>query len=80
MAALFWIVLSKGIGLIGSQWHPDFDARLSRFYRTLFALGFLLYMLAVSMHYVYLSVQSSRDAEMEAKEAKVLAREAELKA
>jgi LytS/YehU family sensor histidine kinase len=40
----------------------------------------VLYLLAVSIHYVLLSFQSSRDAELEAKEALVFARDAELKA
>ncbi|HLJ48479.1 MAG TPA: histidine kinase [Bryobacteraceae bacterium] len=46
----------------------------------LFASGILLYMLAASLHYAALSFQSSRQAENREQEARVLAREAELKA
>jgi hypothetical protein len=46
----------------------------------LFGAGVLLYLLAVALHYVLLSFQSSRDAETREQEARVLAREAELKA
>lgn len=46
----------------------------------LFATASLLYLLAVALHYVLFSFQSSRDAETREQEARVLAREAELKA
>lgn len=46
----------------------------------LFATATLLYLLAVALHYVFLSFQSSREAETREQEAHLLAREAELKA
>jgi len=46
----------------------------------LFATATLLYLLAVALHYVLFSFQSSREAETREQEARVLAREAELKA
>ena len=46
----------------------------------LFVAGVLLYLLAVALHYVLFSFQSSRDSEARMQEARVLAREAELKA
>ena len=46
----------------------------------LFAAGMLLYLLAVALHYVLFSFQDSREAERREQEARVLAREAELKA
>ncbi|HEY1242019.1 MAG TPA: histidine kinase [Bryobacteraceae bacterium] len=46
----------------------------------LFAAGVLLYLLAVALHYVLFSFQSSREAETRMQEARVQAREAELKA
>ena len=46
----------------------------------LFATANLLYLLAVALHYVLFSFQSSREAETREQEARVLAREAELKA
>ena len=46
----------------------------------LFATGVLLYLLAVALHYALLSFQSSREFETREQEARVLAREAELRA
>jgi len=46
----------------------------------LFASGVLLYLLAVALHYVLFSFESSRDAETRMHEARTLAREAELRA
>jgi LytS/YehU family sensor histidine kinase len=45
-----------------------------------FATGVLLYLLSVAVHYIYLSVESSKDAIRREQQARVLAREAELKA
>ncbi|HJT89180.1 MAG TPA: histidine kinase [Bryobacteraceae bacterium] len=46
----------------------------------LFGAGVLLYLLAVALHYVLFSFQTSREAETRMQEARVQAREAELKA
>ncbi len=46
----------------------------------LFGAGVLVYLLAVALHYVLFSFQRSREAEARTQEARVLAREAELKA
>jgi hypothetical protein len=46
----------------------------------LFGAGVLLYLLAVALHYVLFSFQNTREAESRMREARVLAREAELKA
>lgn len=46
----------------------------------LFGAGVLLYLLAVALHYVLFSFQDSREAESRAQQARVQAREAELKA
>ena len=52
----------------------------SSLYFLMFMTGTLQYLLAVALHYVLFSFQSSRDAEIREQEAQVLAREAELKA
>src|SRR5215472_15232885 len=52
------------------------DSRLA----LLFAAGVLLYLLAAAMHYVLFSFENSRKAEARMQEARVMAREAELKA
>jgi LytS/YehU family sensor histidine kinase len=46
----------------------------------LLASGVLLYLLAVALHYVLVSEASSREAERQAMQARVLARDSELKA
>jgi hypothetical protein len=46
----------------------------------LFAAGVLLYLLAAAMHYVSFSFENSRTAEARMQEARVMARDAELKA
>ena len=46
----------------------------------LFGAGVLLYLLAVALHYVLFSFENSREAERRMQEARVQAREAELKA
>src|SRR5207245_11137369 len=45
-----------------------------------FGIGALLYLLSVALHYVLLSLESSKQAETREQEARTLAREAELKA
>lgn len=44
------------------------------------ATGILLHLLSVALHYVYLAIESSKEAVRREQEARVLAREAELKA
>lgn len=79
-AALFWIVVAKGVALALAQWRPKLDTRISRELPMLFGVGVLLYLLTVALHYVLLSFEDTQQAETRAQEARVLAREAELKA
>jgi two-component system sensor histidine kinase AlgZ len=46
----------------------------------LFVIGALLYLLSVGLHYAFLAMEASREAEMRAARARTLAREAELEA
>jgi hypothetical protein len=78
--ALSWEVLAKGLGILFSRLDAGLDAVLSRSLPLIFAVGFLLYLLAVALNYVLLSFQSSQEAAAQAQRALVLAREAELKA
>ncbi|MGI8744027.1 MAG: sensor histidine kinase [Bryobacteraceae bacterium] len=79
-AGLFWIVVAKGIALAMSRWRPGIDSKISRELPMLCGIGVLLYLLAVAFHYVLLSFQTSQEAESRAQQARVFAREAELKA
>ena len=49
-------------------------------YRTALLLAILIYLLSVAFHYVLIAMEESRRAETQASEARVLARDAELKA
>ncbi|MBZ5607436.1 MAG: histidine kinase [Acidobacteriia bacterium] len=80
VAGLLWIVLAKALGLLLSRYFPQLNDRFSPQLPLLFGIGVLLYLLAVALHYVLLSVETSREAETREHEARTLAREAELKA
>ncbi len=78
---LIWIVLAKGLGVaLGHYFFPRLNQRFSPQLPLLFGIGVLLYLLSVALHYVLLSVESSREAETREQEALTLARESELKA
>ena len=79
--ALIWIVLAKGLGLaLGHYFFARLNERLSPQLPLLFGIGVLLYLLSVALHYVLLSMESSKEAETREQEALTLARESELKA
>src|SRR5580704_16887887 len=81
VAALLWIVVAKGLAMaLGRLYFPQLNERFSSQLPLLFGIGVLLYMLAVAMHYVLLSMESSKEAETREQEALTLARESELKA
>ncbi len=81
VAGLMWIVLAKGLGLlVGRYLFAGVNERLSTLLPLLFGIGVLLYLLSVALHYVLLSMESSKEAETREQEALTLARESELKA
>jgi two-component system sensor histidine kinase AlgZ len=81
VAGLMWIVLAKGLGLLlGRYLFAGLNERLSTQLPLLFGIGVLLYLLSVALHYVLLSMESSKEAETREQEALTLARESELKA
>jgi two-component system sensor histidine kinase AlgZ len=72
-AALFYAILSaEKFDVIHRQLGPQVNA--------VFTVGVLLYLLSVAFHYVLIAMEDSRHAEAKAIEARVLARDAELKA
>jgi two-component system sensor histidine kinase AlgZ len=81
VAGLLWIIAAKGLAVaLARLYFPQIDRQFSPQLPLLFGIGVLLYMLSVALHYVLLSVESSREAETREQEARALAREAELKA
>lgn len=78
-AALIWILFARSI--TGSPWFlANLRDRVEASIPLLFGVGVLLYSLAIALHYTYLELQASQDALRREHVAKVLAREAELKA
>jgi len=80
MVALLWIVIAKVLALVLSRRFAQLDQRFSPQLPLLFGIGVLLYLLAVALHYVLLSVESSKEAETREQAARTMAKEAELKA
>src|SRR5947209_19513902 len=70
--------------LMWKSWVPalnqQFAAHVAPDYPLLFALGVLLYLAAVAVHYLVLEIEALREAEDEVLRYRVLAREAELRA
>jgi two-component system sensor histidine kinase AlgZ len=77
-----WALLGAGLAYLMSQTR-QFDGCYQRFRAqgpVLFGVGVLLYLLSVLLHYALLAFEASRQAEKREDEARVLARDAELKA
>src|SRR5438477_10687278 len=71
--ALSYTILSpEKFEAIRTQFRPQLNS--------IFTIGVLLYLLSVAFHYVLIAMEDSRHAEAQAVEARVLARDAELKA
>jgi signal transduction histidine kinase len=82
VASFLWIIVAKGlaIGLSSSPAFAGLDQQMRRAYPLLFGSGVLLYLLAVALHYVLLSNEAAHEAAKREVEARVLARDSELKA
>lgn len=79
----YWTYQAKEIAIALAHFWFRFaglDQRLAKYYALLWITGALLYMVSVTFHYVLLAEQASREAQARALEARVLARDAELKA
>jgi hypothetical protein len=79
-SGLLLVVAGKGIALGLTRWWPLLDARFSPLLPLVFSIGALVYLLAIALHYVLLSVEESQQLATRESEAIVLAREAELRA
>jgi LytS/YehU family sensor histidine kinase len=82
VSAALWLLAARGwLGVVGSFLSSeDIGAIFRRSSPTLFAFGFLLYLLAIAVSYVTAAFEASRDAERRGLELQVTAREAELRA
>lgn len=77
-----WALIARGwVSVLAAiEMFHGVEQRFVPDYPLLFASGVMIYLLAVSLHYVLLSVEDSREAEKREIEARVLARDSELKA
>jgi hypothetical protein len=81
-SGLLLVVAGKGIALGLTHWWPLLNEHYSHphLLPVVFSVGVLMYLLAIALHYVLLSVEESQQAATRESEALVLAREAELRA
>ena len=78
-----WVLIARGIAHVmarSSLSFQDLPEHVSRNASLLFGTGVMFYLLSVGLHYVLLALQQSQAAEQKLNEAKVLARDAELRA
>jgi hypothetical protein len=82
IVSYFWVLLARALahGLATFQTFHGVDERVVRYLPLLLGVGVLLYLLAVSLFYVMLAQEASREAEQREMQARVLARDAELRA
>ena len=82
LLSTLWVELAKALaaGLTRSVGVVGLNERAAKYLPLLWVTGVLLYVLSVTFHYVLLAEQASREAQERALEARVLARDAELKA
>jgi len=75
-----WLLLGRGWSLVIARWRPGVLEAYDRMLPLLALAGVFLYLLAAAACYLHLAREASHDAERQALEAQVVAREAELKA
>ena len=78
--AFFWMRLAAALAHVYADWRPGLEARFAPQLPFVFGVGILLYSLAVALHYTYIELEAARDAVRREHVARVLAREAELRA
>jgi hypothetical protein len=82
VVSLLWTLLAQGLALVLStlETFKGLDRQIAPGYPLIFGSGVLLYLLAVALHYVLLSAEASQEAEQREMQARVLARDSELRA
>jgi two-component system, LytTR family, sensor histidine kinase AlgZ len=77
-----WVAIAKGwaTALGNVEAFHGLDQKFAPDYPLLFASGVMIYLLAVALHYVLLSMEFTREMEKREIQARVLARDSELKA
>lgn len=82
LLSAIWVLLGRGLtlALAGFAAFRGIDREFPPNHPLLFASGVLIYLLAVALHYILLSIEHSRELEKREMQARVLARDSELKA
>jgi len=82
VASFLWILIARAlvVALSGLKLFAGSREHLARATGLLFGLGVVFYLLTVGLHYVLLALEASRQAEEREAQARILAREAELRA
>jgi hypothetical protein len=82
VASFIWLGIAKVLAFTFASLSvfAGLDQQIARDYPLLFGSGVLLYLLAVALHYVLLSDEASHEAEKREADARLLARDSELKA
>ena len=82
VASFLWILIARAmvVALAGLKLFGGSREHLARATGLLFGLGVVFYLLTVAMHYVLLASEASRQAEEREAQARIMAREAELRA
>ena len=82
IVSVFWMIVAKALARAIAHFprYRSFDQVIAREVPLLFAIGVLLYLLTVALFYVLLAQEASREAEQREMKARVLARDAELRA
>jgi two-component system sensor histidine kinase AlgZ len=75
-----WALIAKWVAEGLTHLYPGLYTRFSPQLPALFGEGVLVYILAVALHYIILSIQASRESIQREQEARVLVRESQLKA
>lgn len=80
--SFLWVALAIGLAyaLSSLSAFQGLSDRVQQVRPLLWSIGILLYLLSVGLHYVLLAVESSREAERRESAARILARDAELRA
>jgi hypothetical protein len=82
LSAGAWLLIGSALSRI-LEAAPGFEGAERRFTGetpTFLVVGILVYLLAVAVHYLVLALEAAREAEVQGVQARVLAREAELRA
>jgi len=82
LVSLLWVLVARGLAYCLSELglFPGIDERLRPALMMLWGMGILLYLMSVAVHYALLAMESSAQAEQRETQARVLARDAELRA